>query len=420
LLGLLPYFVLGPTISFLAEGLHTAWMRIADRQRNLEEEIEERKRAERALQLADRRKDEFLATLAHELRNPLAPLSTGLQVLQLADSDPETRRRVQSIMERQVESMVRLIDDLLDVSRINRGKIDLQTENLDLATVIVRAVETAQPILGKKQQTLSVSLPDEEIVVQVDPVRIAQVLSNLLNNASKFSDGGSEIRLTARKEPRNVVICVQDFGQGLSPEALDQVFEMFWQNQQNSGGTSGLGIGLTLAQRLVEMHGGRITAASEGIGRGCSFEVTLPIVTGANVTLSKPASELCAEWKPSRRRVLVVDDNADAAESLAKLLRLKSYDVQVANNGLRALETAESFRPDVVLLDIGMPEMDGYEVVRRLRKLPQSEGTLLVALSGYGRESDVRKSLDAGFHEHITKPATIETLKAVLDSRPEL
>lgn len=418
LLWLLPYVVLGPSISFLCEGLHSAWMRIAERQRSLEEEIDERKRAERALHEADRRKDEFLATLAHELRNPLAPIATGLQVLKQPGIDDETSRKVKSIMERQINSMVRLIDDLLDVSRITRGKIELQRQHMQLATVVSRAVDAVQPFISDKLQKLTVAVPSEKVFLYVDPVRMTQVLANLLNNASKFSEIGKEIRIVAECRNGEAVIRVQDSGAGLSRQELQRVFEMFWQNRRGvTGEGSGLGIGLTLALRLVELHGGRLSASSEGPGRGSCFEVSLPIVPGEFIEDTDSSSKLFRNWKPSGRRVLVVDDNADAAESLAKLLRLRSYDVQIADNGPHAISTAATFHPDVVLLDISMPGMDGYEVARRLRELPQASSTLLVALSGYGRESDVRKSLDAGFHHHLTKPASLETLYDVLESR---
>ena len=381
-------------------------------------DITERKRAEEALRQADRRKDEFLAMLAHELRNPLAPLRNGLHLLRLTGDDRAQAEKVLGMMGRQVEHLVRLVDDLLDVSRIMRGMVELRRQPLDLATVIGRAVETVQPFLAAQGHELSVELPPEPVALEGDAVRLAQVFANLLNNAVKYTEPGGHIALSAARAGGEVLVSVRDTGIGIAPEILPHVFDLFVQaDRSHTRSHSGLGIGLTLVRRLVEMHGGSVTAASAGPGKGSEFVVHLPVTVAGELRVPSPPSrdrpdEPGGSPTATRgKRILVVDDNKDAATSLALLLRLGGHSVQVAHDGPEALEAVRSAAPEVVLLDIGMPGMDGYEVARRLRQTPGLEGVLLVALTGWGQEHDRRRSKEAGFDHHLTKPADPQALR---------
>ena len=392
------------------------------RQQELEAEIAERKlaekeraKAEEALREADRRKDEFLAMLAHELRNPLAPLRNALEVLKLTEAPPAILSQTREMMERQVQVMARLVEDLLDVSRITRGKIDLRREPVEVRAVVTRAVETARPLIEARGHRLSVELPAESLRVEGDPVRLAQVLSNLLNNAAKYTESGGRITLKAGAEGGEVVLCVRDEGVGIAPELLPRVFDLFTQgNHPAALSQGGLGIGLTLVRRLVELHGGRVEAHSEGLGRGSEFVVRLPALAGAPA--AGPAGAKKAELGPaSRRRVLLVDDNVDSATSLAMLLRLWGHEVRAVHDGSQALAAARAFRPDVALLDIGMPDMDGYEVARLLRTQGGLNGTAFVALTGYGQENDRRRSAEEGFQTHLVKPVDPEALRRLLE-----
>jgi signal transduction histidine kinase/ActR/RegA family two-component response regulator len=361
-----------------------------------------------ALQDADRRKDEFLATLAHELRNPLAPVRNSLHILRLA-ADDATVARVRAVMERQVDHLVRLVDDLMEVSRITRGKIELRRERTDLARVLRAALETSQPLIDACGHRIDVELPAEPLPLDVDPVRLAQVFSNLFNNAAKYAECPGDIRVRAWRENGMVAVSVRDDGIGIDPGMLAHVFEMFAQvDGTHRRSQGGLGIGLTLVRSLVQLHGGSVSAHSEGIGRGSEFVVRLPLATGAEATTAAP-EPLPAETPPMR--VLVVDDNRDAADSLGVLLGFLGYVVEVAHDGLGALRAVERFRPALVLLDLGMPEMDGYEVARRLRAQPDGQGLVIVALTGWGQEEDRLRSRQAGFDHHLVKPTDIDALQ---------
>lgn len=379
-------------------------------------DVTERRDAEDALRDADRRKDEFLATLAHELRNPLSPIRTGLQVLNLTN-DADTARRTRQMMERQLGHMVRLIDDLLDVSRITSGKVVLQRERIALQDAARSAIESARPAIEAARHRLAVEMPGETLWVDADPTRLAQVLGNLLGNAAKYTPDGGDILLTVHACDGEACITVTDTGLGIPREALGEVFGMFAQiNRTLDRAQGGLGIGLALAQRLIEMHGGHIVAESEGLGRGATFTVHLPLAVGAAL---QPAVQPQTAPTEARGRVLVVDDNADAAESLSMMLALDGHDVRVAFSGTEGLLTACEFQPHVAFLDIGMPGMNGYDLAQRLRAEPSLEGLCLVAVSGWGGEADKRRAIDAGFDLHLTKPVSVATVQAVLEQAIE-
>jgi PAS domain S-box-containing protein len=367
---------------------------------------------------ADRRKDEFLAMLAHELRNPLAPIRNALHIMKQPGTDGAVMERVRELMERQVQHMTRMVDDLLDVSRITRGKIELRKEVVDLASVVSRTVEAIRPFIEDRHQELTVDLPSEPVRLEVDPTRLEQVLANLLNNAAKYTDQGGHLWLSARQEGGELVLRVKDTGMGILPDMLVRIFEPFVQSDRvlhHSQG--GLGIGLTLVQSLVEMHGGTVTAHSDGLGKGSEFVVHLPALSNEQQTAGKKAAG--RRSKPAgatlQRRILVVDDNVDAAESLAMLLLLEGHDVRVAHDGSAALAAVDADVPDIVFLDIGMPVMNGYEVAQQLRQRPGLERLLLVAMTGWGQEEDRRRSLEAGFNHHLVKPADPEALQKLLD-----
>jgi PAS domain S-box-containing protein len=375
-------------------------------------DITERKRSEAALREADRRKDEFLATLAHELRNPMAPLSNALQALKLAGSDPVLIEQAQGMMERQLSHLVRLVDDLLDVSRITTGKIELRRERVELRTIVDSALETSRPLIDRSGHRLSVTLPSQALVLYADPTRMAQVLSNLLNNAAKYTDRGGRVALAVRQEGDQAVITVEDDGIGIAPEVLPRLFEIFSQaDPSRERAQGGLGIGLSLVRGLVEMHGGSVAVHSDGLGRGSRFTVRLPLapVDGAVAgKATRPEQKL-----PGARRVLVVDDNRDSADSMTLLLGLKGHSVRTAYDGTQAIEEAKLFHPDLVLLDIGLPGLDGYEVARRLRAEAGLAPTL-VATTGWGHVEDKRRASEAGFDFHLTKPVSIEALERFL------
>jgi signal transduction histidine kinase/ActR/RegA family two-component response regulator len=370
----------------------------------------------RSLEEADRRKDEFLATLAHELRNPLAPIRNSVELLRISRAGLPMVQRVAEIMGRQVAHMVRLVDDLLEISRITRGTIELRRSRVELASVVASAVETSRPAVDAADHHLEVILPPEPIWLDADPTRLAQVFSNLLNNAAKYTDNGGRIRLSAERRGNDVVVEVQDSGIGIDGPLLPRIFDMFTQGEPAATrAPSGLGIGLTLVRSLVEMHHGSVKAHSDGIGRGSLLTVRLPIADPAidHAAPDTPTAAADAETVP---RVLVVDDNRDAAESLGDLLGVLGADVVVAHDGEGALELLEMQPADIVFLDIGMPQMDGYEVARRIRRIPQAQGVLLVALTGWGQEKDRLRSEDAGFDRHLVKPADLDALEAILRS----
>jgi PAS domain S-box-containing protein len=355
-----------------------------------------------------RKKDEFLAMLAHELRNPLAPIRSGLDVLALLGTDGE----ILDAMQRQVEHMVRLVDDLLDVSRIMRGRIELRREHVELQSVITRAVETVQTMVSDRKQQLSVTLPSETIYVDADPVRISQVIGNLLNNASKYTEAEGRIDLTASVEGDEVLVSVRDTGAGIRPELLPNVFDLFTQDQQTiDRSQGGLGIGLTVVKSLMEMHGGSVTAFSSGAGKGSEFTLRLPVLADASESVNQAQQSAAS----TALRILVVDDNVSAAKMLSLLLtKLGGHDVVTAHDGMTALSMAESHKPDLVLLDIGLPKLDGFEVARRLRQQLQFRQTFVAALTGYGTEADRRRSLSSGFDEHLVKPPSIAVLQEML------
>jgi PAS domain S-box-containing protein len=380
-------------------------------------DLTDQKQSEEALKLSDRRKDEFLATLAHELRNPLAPLRNSLHILQLTACEDATIERLCETMERQVNHLVRLVDDLLEVSRITRGKIELRREMVELAAVARNAIETSRPLIDSAGIQLAISLPQEPIMLHGDPVRLGQIFANLLNNAAKYTNDGGQIWFTAAREGNQVVVSVRDTGIGIREEVLPKVFEMFMQaDRGTSRSQGGLGIGLTLVRSLVEMHGGSVSAHSEGAGRGSEFIVRLP---AASEKESMPA----VSQSPGRtshvlpsRRILVVDDNVDSATTLGTLLRFLGGDVQIAHDGPAALAAMEKYRPDVVLLDIGMPGMDGYEVAKRIRERHEFDDVTLIALTGWGQAEDRCRTHEAGFDHHLVKPADIDALQALLVS----
>jgi len=382
---------------------------ITDRKRS----EEERERLVARLREQDQHKDEFLATLAHELRNPLAPIRNGLQILRLARGDTEKTETVRLMMERQVGQMVHLIDDLLDLSRISRGKIDLRRERIELARVIERAIETSRPAIENAGHELVIELPPEAIYVDADLTRLTQVFSNLLNNAAKFTKHGGRVRLTARPIDAVAVVSVTDNGVGIPTHMLSRVFEMFTQvdgNLERSQG--GLGIGLSIVQQLVQMHGGSVEARSGGLGKGCEFVVRLPLAL--SLVGHKPADDANSARPSASLRILVADDNFDSAKSLAMLLTLEGHETRTAHDGLEALDVAATFRPDAILLDIGMPKLNGYEVCRRLRQLAWGKSIVVIALTGWGQDEDKRRSLEAGVDSHLIKPVDHAALNKLL------
>jgi signal transduction histidine kinase/ActR/RegA family two-component response regulator len=374
----------------------------------------DRKAAEIALREADRRKDVFLATLAHELRNPLAPIRNAAQMLGSSKLEPEQLRWAQSVIQRQVKHMAWLLDDLLDVARITQGKLELKKQHIALNGVVDSAAETARPLLDSKNHRFNVTLPAEPVTRDADPLRLSQVLSNLLTNAAKYTDAGGHITLSGHVEDGTLTLSVKDNGIGIPPESLHGIFEMFSQVAGAAGRSEGgLGIGLALVNGLTELHGGTVEARSEGLGHGSEFIVKLPIVARDAVTTPTPDAQAHA---PISSRVLVADDNRDAADSLAMILEMAGHDVRVVHDGLSAVSVAHSFRPDAALLDIGMPQLNGYEVARALRKEPWGAGITLIALTGWGQESDRQKAMDAGFDRHLTKPIDPDALETLLRS----
>ncbi|MBY0527279.1 MAG: PAS domain S-box protein [Gemmataceae bacterium] len=378
-------------------------------------DIHEQKQAEEVLKETNRRKDEFLAMLAHELRNPLAPIRNAAHLLRMHATDEPQQQWAHDVIERQLEHLTRLVDDLLDVSRLSGGKIKLRKEVLDVATVLTRAVETARPLIDARRHRLRVTLPDEPVHLFADATRLAQVVGNLLNNAAKYTEEGGLIWLEAKRQGPEVIIRVRDTGVGIATDMLPRVFDLFTQVDQTlDRSQGGLGIGLTLVRRLTEKHGGRVHVSSSGPGQGSEFSVWLPVWTEAPPVGPPIASARPVDGRGSGRRVLVVDDKVDAVESLARLLNLIGHETRTAQDGPAALEQARRFRPDVVLLDIGLPGMDGYEVARRLRQRPETARAQLVAVTGYGQEEDRRLSREAGFDLHLVKPVDLTVLQELI------
>ena len=380
-------------------------------------DITERKRLEKELHLADERKDEFLATLAHELRNPLAPVRTALHLMQLSPEGGPAASKAREIIERQLGHMVRLVDDLMDVSRINSGRIELKQERLTVQSVLEQATETSAPIVEAGGHALTVTVPEKTVWVYGDLTRLVQVVSNLLNNAAKYTPSGGQIGLSLRVEDGDTVITVSDNGSGMSAEMLPTVFDLFVQEERNRGrAQGGLGIGLTLVRKLIAMHGGSIAAESPGLGAGSTFVVRLPPAELA--ATRKPVGAILDRRHAPRhagRRVLVVDDNVDGAESLTMMLEMFGHQARAVHDGLAALTAVHSFKPDVVFLDIGLPGLNGYEVARRLRSEPALKSTVLIALTGWGSEDDRRKSKEAGFDHHLVKPVEAAQVRKLLD-----
>jgi len=383
----------------------------------LEKANEERTRLLRELAAANRAKDEFLAMLGHELRNPLAPIVTTLQLMKMR-GDTDTGRE-QAIIQRQVDHLIRLVDDLLDVSKITRGKIELRRERSDIGSVLSKAVEMASPLIEKRRHRLELRVPPEAIAWFGDPVRLAQVVSNLLTNAARYTPEGGEIVLRARRDTNQVVISVRDNGRGIAPHMLGRVFDLFVQGERGvDRAEGGLGIGLALVKSLVHLHGGRVSALSEGLGQGAEFVVRLPLDTSDAAAAPHKAFE-AATPADAGVRVLLVDDNADAVETLALALGAQGHDVKIAHDPATALGLIDGFKPDVAVLDIGLPVMDGYELAVRLRQQLGGHTCRLFALTGYSQESDRRRSVEAGFELHLVKPVDVDRLITLVNGAPE-
>ncbi len=377
-------------------------------------DLTERRTAEMALREADRRKDEFLATLSHELRNPLAPIRAALEVMRLGREDPALIEKARATMERQLQQLVRLTDDLLDVSRITQDKVELKRERIDLRMVIQSAVEAMRPLVTDRGHTLAVDLPPEPLYIDADFTRVAQAFSNLLSNAAKYTERGGRISIAATGQNGTAVVRVRDSGIGIPREMLSRIFDMFTQLRTERDRTaSGLGVGLSLARRLVQLHGGTIEAHSEGPARGSEFVIQMPLIP-----VSAPGDAAGDESAPHALpsgacRVLIAEDNIDAAEMMRMMLCFSGHEVKVATDGVQAVAIAEATKPDIAFIDIGMPRMDGYEAARRIRRALGSRVTL-VALTGWGQEEDKSRAREAGFDHHLTKPAEPEMLERLI------
>jgi PAS domain S-box-containing protein len=380
----------------------------------------ERRRAELALRSADQRKDEFLATLAHELRNPLAPICMGLELMKVTDHDDHDEvDEVRSMMERQTRHMVRLIDDLLDVSRITRGKLELRRCQVRLDEVVRNAVDATRPAIEEAGHRLFVKLPKRPILLDADPNRLTQILSNLLSNAAKYTPNGGRIELAAAIRNGEIIVSVSDNGRGIPPNMLDEIFEMFAQAHRSEiGDQKGLGIGLTLVKRLVELHGGTVEVESGGHGSGSRFCVRLPALPLPSIA-KKTSPRKKERHRPMQlnRRVLVVDDNVDALTSMSMLVRLMGNTVLEARDGLEAIEVAERFQPDIILMDLGMPNLNGYDAAKRIRAQSWGSDVVLVATTGWGQQDDRRRTKDAGFDHHLVKPIEVAKLEELLEGR---
>jgi PAS domain S-box-containing protein len=376
-------------------------------------DITDRKHDEQTLQEADRRKNDFLATLAHELRNPLAPIRNAVELLRMKSQLPVDKRGPAEVIDRQTRALTRLVDDLLDISRITQNRLELRREPASLTAIVEAAIESSRPLIDSGGHRLDVSLPDEPIVLLADVTRVAQVISNLLNNAARYSDKKGQIHVNVTREGSEAVIKVSDEGIGIPASMLNRVFEMFVQvDRAHERGRGGLGVGLSLSRQLVEMHGGSITAHSPGPGLGSTFEVRLPIA--AEVEASVRAIGVRDELPSTRFRLLVVDDNRDSVDSLSTLLRLMGNDVHMAYDGVEAVHATHAFRPDVVLLDVGLPLRNGYDAARLIRGEPWGREVILIALTGWGQEQDRRRSREAGFDHHLVKPVDPKALMSLV------
>jgi signal transduction histidine kinase/ActR/RegA family two-component response regulator len=407
----------GILISLLCESLHRTRRRLEAEQENLRQSVALQRKMQDALTESDRRKDEFLATLAHELRNPLAPVRNAIHILRARMPPTPELHWARDVIDRQVTQMTRLIDDLMDVARITRGTFELRTSHVALDEVIRVAIETSRPVIDASRHELTVRLPTEPVYLDADVIRLAQVFSNLLNNAAKYTPSGGRITVTAERDTDSVTVAVEDSGMGIPPPMLMQVFEPFTQLDRSlTRSQGGLGIGLALARRLVEMHGGTVQAHSEGPGKGSRFVVQLPV--SMHQGIRQPATAEGRGPAPARglQRVLVADDNSDSATSLSMLLNDAGYDTRTASDGVQALQTAADFRPDIALLDIGMPKLNGYELARRIRDQAWGRDVLLIAVTGWGGADHRQQTTDAGFDHHLTKPVDPAALTRLLVS----
>jgi PAS domain S-box-containing protein len=395
-----------PTLD--SHGVPDGWVAVVN-------DLTERKRMEVALSEADRHKDEFLATLAHELRNPLAPIRNGIEILHRADGKVELVEQARGILGRQFDQLVRLVDDLLDMSRIRQGKVQVRKEVVELVAIVQSAVEAVRPLVDAKAQKLTVTLPPDAIYLDADPARLAQVVSNLLHNAAKYTEKRGHIWLTVECRGNKVLLSVRDTGVGIAAEHLPRLFEMFSQVTpalERSHG--GLGIGLSLVRGLVELHGGSVEARSDGAGKGSEFIVRLPVVGAPAPPATGPSDGAEKPCAGPKHRILVVDDNRDTADSMAMTLEMMGHPSRTAYDGLEAVQSAASFRPEVVLLDIGLPKLNGYDAARRIREQPWGKDMILIALTGWGQEADKRRASDAGFDHHLTKPVKVGTVLELL------
>lgn len=380
-------------------------------------DITERKLMEDSLAEANRRKDEFLATLSHELRNPLAAITNSVQLLKLGGLDSSVMNQSTEVIDRQANLLQSLVNDLLDVARINSGKLLLHRKHIKLNDVVQSAVESMQSNIAQRNHVLSVSIPDEVIWLDADPARIEQIITNLLGNATKFTQPGGRIELVVENQNRHVVLHVKDNGTGIASDMLSRIFEPFIQGDQSLGRTEGgLGIGLTLIKQLAELHGGKVGVDSEGIGRGSQFTVTLPKTPEVLELPPSQGDEAASSPQPRRFKVLIVDDNKDAGASLSTLLSLLGHEVRVAYSGPDSLQMATIQVPEVVILDIGLPGMDGFQVAREMRQQPELVNSFLIAVTGYGSEEDRRRSQEAGFDAHLVKPADFSEIQQILAS----
>jgi signal transduction histidine kinase/CheY-like chemotaxis protein len=389
--------------------------RVAERTAELAAAVEDGRRAHQSLREADERKDRFLAILSHELRNPLNPIRSAVAVLRHTNSDAEQAVIARDVIDRQVRHMARLLDDLLDISRITQNRVSLDRVPMDVGTAVNAALEVTRPMIDTARQKVTVSLPEVPLVVNADPTRLAQVVSNLLNNASKYTDAKGEISIVVEREGDEAVIRVRDSGAGIEARHLADIFELFSRvESQRNQSVGGLGIGLALVKSLVEMHGGSVSVMSAGIGRGSEFVVRLPAVPSNAGVVRAPSADTGLERAMRSVRVLVVDDNADSANALAMLLQLIGHDVRKAGNALEALAIAPVFVPEIGIFDIGMPGMDGYELARRVRRESWGRGMQLIALTGWGAEEDKNLAVRAGFNRHLTKPVDLAALQEEL------
>ncbi len=377
-------------------------------------DITERKSVEEALELADRRKNEFLAILAHELRNPLAPISNSVSILAAGKLSPEVRDRAVVLMDRQVKQMVRLVDDLMDVSRITRGKVELKTERVRLADIVSGAVETSQPLIEQFNHTLNVDLPEQPIWLDADITRLTQIFSNLLNNAAKYSEAKGSIAVSARVEGDRVRVDISDRGIGIRPEMIGRIFDMFAQVDGSlERAHGGLGVGLTLVKTLVEMHGGTISVHSDGPGQGSTFTVDLPLAVTAEDTAT-PAAESKDSTATSGLRIMIVEDNEALAQTTGWLVEMLGHDYRLAHSGREALDNALDYSPQVMMLDIGLPGMNGYDLCRELRQMPGLKDTIFIAQTGWGQDEHRQRAREAGFDHHMVKPIALDSLEGVL------